>query len=176
MWQVLVTPYVITLKKTNLEDKDRQCICNCYAKVLKDNAKPIVIEKRELKTVDISDQRGRAIDVIPKIEEILNDLKEQLIKVATIISDNAVAYASACILKNASINANQINYFNHPNNNLVIHYKPPKEISSRSTELYLPTDIYQIIISDLFWSHISQLATLMKPYCGTFDKLQTDKA
>ncbi|CAB4485160.1 unnamed protein product [Rhizophagus irregularis] len=60
--------------------------------------------------------------------------------------------------------------------NLVTHYEPPKETSSRSTELYLPTDICQIIIGDLFWSRISQLATLMKPYCGAFDKLQIDKA
>ncbi|PKC55915.1 hypothetical protein RhiirA1_474812 [Rhizophagus irregularis] len=186
------------------------------------------------KAVDISDQRGRAIDVIPKIEEILNDLKDQSIKVAALVSDSAAAYASArrqlrlkypqyvflpcfahqcnlavgeifkesSILKNASTNAVKlVNYFNHPNNvpgdtrwnsyyecylslirtkqalrNLVTRYEPPKETSSRSTELYLPTDICQIIIGDLFWSRISQLATLMKPYCGAFDKLQIDKA
>jgi hypothetical protein len=47
------------------------------------------------KAVDISDRRGRAIDVIPSIEEMLNDLKEQSIKVAAIVSDSAAAYASA---------------------------------------------------------------------------------
>jgi hypothetical protein len=47
------------------------------------------------KAVDISDRRGRAIDVIPSIEEILNDLKEQSIKVAAIVSDSAAAYACA---------------------------------------------------------------------------------
>uniref|UniRef100_U9TUK5 DUF659 domain-containing protein n=1 Tax=Rhizophagus irregularis (strain DAOM 181602 / DAOM 197198 / MUCL 43194) TaxID=747089 RepID=U9TUK5_RHIID len=47
------------------------------------------------KAVDISNQRGRAIDVIPKIEEILNDLKDQSIKVAALVSDSAAAYASA---------------------------------------------------------------------------------
>ncbi|PKB98587.1 hypothetical protein RhiirA5_464210 [Rhizophagus irregularis] len=152
------------------------------------------------KAVDISDQRGRAIDVIPKIEEILNDLKEQSIKVAALVSDSAAAYASArrqlrlkypqyvflpcfahqcnlavgeifkesSILKNASTNAVKLN--------LVTRYEPPEETSSRSTELYLPTDICQIIMGDLFWSRISQLATLMKPYCGALDKLQTDKA
>jgi hypothetical protein len=31
-------------------------------------------------------------------------------------------------------------------------------------------------MNDSFWSQISQLATLMKPYCGALDKLQTDKA
>ena len=31
-------------------------------------------------------------------------------------------------------------------------------------------------MNDLFWSQISQLATLMKPYCGVLDKLQADKA
>ncbi|GBC43123.1 ribonuclease H-like domain-containing protein [Rhizophagus irregularis DAOM 181602=DAOM 197198] len=208
------------------------------------------------KAVDISDQRGRAIDVIPKIEEILNDLKDQSIKVAALVSDSAAAYASArqqlrlkypqyvflpcfahqcnlavgeifkesSILKNASTNAVKlVNYFNHPNNvyfigklrniqrelyskyyaiirpgdtrwnsyyecylslirtkqalrNLVTRYEPLEETSSRSTELYLPTDICQIIMGDLFWSRISQLATLMKPYCGALDKLQTDKA
>ncbi|CAB4414414.1 unnamed protein product [Rhizophagus irregularis] len=208
------------------------------------------------KAVDISDQRGRAIDVIPKIEEILNDLKEQSIKVAALVSDSAAAYASArrqlrlkypqyvflpcfahqcnlavgeifkesSILKNASTNAVKlVNYFNHPNNvyfigklqniqrelyskyyaiirpgdtrwnsyykcylslirtkqalrNLVTHYEPPEKTSSRSTELYLSTDICQIIMGDLFWSRISQLATLMKPYCRALDKLQIDKA
>ncbi|PKY62239.1 hypothetical protein RhiirA4_488376 [Rhizophagus irregularis] len=43
----------------------------------------------------INDQRGCAINVIPKIEEILNDLKKQLIKVAAIMSDSVAAYASA---------------------------------------------------------------------------------
>ncbi|GET65274.1 ribonuclease H-like domain-containing protein [Rhizophagus irregularis DAOM 181602=DAOM 197198] len=178
------------------------------------------------KAVDISDQRGRAIDVIPKIEEILNDLKDQSIKVAALVSDSAAAYASArqqlrlkypqyvflpcfahqcnlavgeifkesSILKNASTNAVKlVNYFNHPNNvyfigklrniqrelyskyyaiirpgdtrwnsyyecylslirtkqalrNLVTRYEPLEETSSRSTELYLPTDICQIIM------------------------------
>ena len=31
-------------------------------------------------------------------------------------------------------------------------------------------------MNDLFWSQISQLATLMKPYCRALDKLQADKA
>ncbi|CAB4473075.1 unnamed protein product [Rhizophagus irregularis] len=102
------------------------------------------------KAVDISDQRGRAIDVIPKIEEIiLNDLKEQSIKVA----------CGICFSMN-----------------LVTRYEPSEETSSKSTELYLPTDICQIIIGDLFWSRISQLAILIKPYCGAFGKLQIDKA
>ncbi|PKY58602.1 hypothetical protein RhiirA4_429827 [Rhizophagus irregularis] len=60
--------------------------------------------------------------------------------------------------------------------NLVTHYEPPEKTSSRSTELYLSTDICQIIMGDLFWSRISQLATLMKPYCRALDKLQIDKA
>ncbi|GBC28997.2 ribonuclease H-like domain-containing protein [Rhizophagus irregularis DAOM 181602=DAOM 197198] len=42
--------------------------------------------------------------------------------------------------------------------------------------LYLPTDICQIIMGDLFWSYILQLATLMKPYCRALDKLQINKA
>ncbi|CAB5341640.1 unnamed protein product [Rhizophagus irregularis] len=60
--------------------------------------------------------------------------------------------------------------------NLVTRYEPSEETSSKSTELYLPTDICQIIIGDLFWSRISQLAILIKPYCGAFGKLQIDKA
>ncbi|CAB5135680.1 unnamed protein product [Rhizophagus irregularis] len=118
------------------------------------------------KAVDISDQRGHAIDVIPKIEEILNDLKDQSIKVAALVSDSAASYASA---------RRQLR-LKYPQYNLVTRYEPPEETSSRSTELYLPTDICQIIMGDLFWSRISQLATLMKPYCGALDKLQTDKA
>jgi len=47
------------------------------------------------KAVDISDQRERAIDVIPHIEEMLSDLKKQSIKVTAIVSDSAPAYASA---------------------------------------------------------------------------------
>src|SRR6516162_1065656 len=59
---------------------------------------------------------------------------------------------------------------------LVTQYEPPEATSSRSTELYLPTNICQIIMNDSFWSQITQLATLMKPYCGALDKLQADKA
>jgi len=31
-------------------------------------------------------------------------------------------------------------------------------------------------MNDSFWSQISQLSTLMQPYCGALDKLQADKA
>ena len=31
-------------------------------------------------------------------------------------------------------------------------------------------------MNDSFWSQISQLSTLMQPYCGALDKLQSDKA
>jgi len=47
------------------------------------------------KAVDISGQRERAIDVIPHIEEMLSDLKNQSIKITAIVSDSAAAYASA---------------------------------------------------------------------------------
>ena len=47
------------------------------------------------KAIDISGQRERAIDIIPHIEEMLNDLDKQSIKVAAIVSDSAAAYASA---------------------------------------------------------------------------------
>ncbi|PKK58834.1 hypothetical protein RhiirC2_795699 [Rhizophagus irregularis] len=259
----VLSTYVTILKKTNSGDKDRQCICNCCAEVLKDDAKPIVNRKERIKkhltnckyfwdkykgeaeeilgncdvdeemppskhiridddsasissfrtnstsssfnlscqssesyykssiskfalnpklklpdrkqlagpildqaikgieqlrkkdkpellgimiilpsgetliwkAVDISDQRGRAIDVIPKIEEILNDLKEQSIKVAALLRLKYPQYVflpcfthqcnlavgeifkESSILKNASTNAVKlVNYFNHPNN------------------------------------------------------------
>jgi hypothetical protein len=41
--------YITVLKKNNAEDKDRQCICNACAEVLKDNAKPIVNRKERIK-------------------------------------------------------------------------------------------------------------------------------
>ncbi|UZO02302.1 uncharacterized protein OCT59_020786 [Rhizophagus irregularis] len=91
------------------------------------------------KAVDISNQRGRAIDVIPKIEEILKDLKEQSIKVAAFVSNSAAAYASACLIR-----------IKQALRLLVMTYEPPEETLSRSTELYLPTDICQIIMGDLF--------------------------
>ena len=47
------------------------------------------------KATDISGQRERSIDVISHIEEMLQELKQQLIKVAAIVSDSAAAYASA---------------------------------------------------------------------------------
>jgi hypothetical protein len=47
------------------------------------------------KAVDISDQRERAIDVIPHIEKLLHELEEKSIKIAAIVSDSASAYASA---------------------------------------------------------------------------------
>uniref|UniRef100_U9U8D7 Uncharacterized protein n=1 Tax=Rhizophagus irregularis (strain DAOM 181602 / DAOM 197198 / MUCL 43194) TaxID=747089 RepID=U9U8D7_RHIID len=45
----ILSTYVTILKKTNSGDKDRQCICNCCAEVLKDNAKPIVNRKERIK-------------------------------------------------------------------------------------------------------------------------------
>ncbi|RGB22572.1 hypothetical protein C1646_775867 [Rhizophagus diaphanus] len=59
---------------------------------------------------------------------------------------------------------------------LVTCYGSSEEISSRSTELYLLTDICQIIMSDVFCSYISQFAILMKLYYGILNKLQTNKA
>jgi hypothetical protein len=47
------------------------------------------------KAYDISGERDRAIDVIPHIEEMLNELKKDNIKVAAIISDSAAGYACA---------------------------------------------------------------------------------
>ena len=47
------------------------------------------------KTMDISGQRERAIDIILYVEEMLKELKQQSIKVAAIVSDSAAAYASA---------------------------------------------------------------------------------
>ena len=61
----------------------------------------------------------------------------------------------------------------------MIWYKPPNGSlsSQRGTinELYLSTNICQIIIDDSFWYQISQLSTLMQPYCRALDKLQADK-
>ncbi|CAB5378583.1 unnamed protein product [Rhizophagus irregularis] len=45
----VLSTYVTILKKTNSGDKDRQCICNCCAEVLKDDAKPIVYRKERIK-------------------------------------------------------------------------------------------------------------------------------
>ncbi|CAB5377979.1 unnamed protein product [Rhizophagus irregularis] len=45
----VLSTYVTILKKTNSGDKDRQCICNCCAEVLKDDAKPIVNRKERIK-------------------------------------------------------------------------------------------------------------------------------
>jgi beta-phosphoglucomutase-like phosphatase (HAD superfamily) len=47
------------------------------------------------KAVDISDQRKRTIDIMPRIEEMLRDLKQQSIKIVAVVSDSAAAYASA---------------------------------------------------------------------------------
>ncbi len=47
------------------------------------------------KAMDISGQWERAIDVISHIKEMLQELKQQSIKVAAIVSDSAAAYASA---------------------------------------------------------------------------------
>ncbi|PKY59949.1 hypothetical protein RhiirA4_483120 [Rhizophagus irregularis] len=62
------------------------------------------------KAVDISDQRGCAIDVIPKIEEILNDLKEQSIKVTVLVSNSAAAYTLAASLKSVPDYAEYISF------------------------------------------------------------------
>jgi hypothetical protein len=44
-----LSTYVTILKKTNLGDKDRQCLCNCCVEVLKDDAKPIVNRKERIR-------------------------------------------------------------------------------------------------------------------------------
>lgn len=45
----ILSTYVTILKKINPGDKDRQCICNCCAEVLKEDAKPIVNRKERIK-------------------------------------------------------------------------------------------------------------------------------
>jgi hypothetical protein len=67
--------------------------------------------------------------------------------------------------------------------NLIIQYSPPslEENSSRNRqtttkELYLPQSICNILFDETWWSSISELVMLMKPYCGALDQMQADKA
>ena len=41
--------FITILKKSCPKDKDRQCICKCYAEILKEGAKPMINRKERIK-------------------------------------------------------------------------------------------------------------------------------
>jgi hypothetical protein len=45
----VLSTYITVLKKTDAGGKDRQCICNSCAEVLKDDAKPMTNRKERIK-------------------------------------------------------------------------------------------------------------------------------
>ena len=48
--------------------------------------------------------------------------------------------------------------------------------SNSLDELYLPQNITAILLNDNFWQLITRLHTLLLPYCGALNKLQSDTA
>lgn len=52
----------------------------------------------------------------------------------------------------------------------------PNQLSTNLNELYLPQNITAILLNDSFWQLITQLHSLLLPYCGALNKLQSDTA
>ncbi|CAB4378721.1 unnamed protein product [Rhizophagus irregularis] len=179
---------------------------------------------------DISSERERLIEVIPKITGLIQETKRLGIKLNAIVSDSAPAYAAArrclqleyaeivflpcfahqcqlaigdifkesSILKTASSKAIKIaSYFKNANNsyfigklrdiqneflirskqalrNLAIRYEHP-QIGS-GDELYLNSELCQILLDNDWWEKIELLQDILLPYCGVLNKLQCDKA
>ncbi|EXX57983.1 hypothetical protein RirG_202060 [Rhizophagus irregularis DAOM 197198w] len=204
--------------------------------------------------LDISSERERLIEVIPKITGLIQETKRLGIKLNAIVSDSAPAYAAArrrlrleyaeivflpcfahqcqlaigdifkesSILKTASSKAIKIaSYFKNANNsyfigklrdiqnelyekyysivipgetrwnshyfcfkslirfkqalrNLAIRYECP-QIGS-GDELYLNSELCQILLDNDWWEKIELLQDILLPYCGVLNKLQCDKA
>ncbi|GET01014.1 ribonuclease H-like domain-containing protein [Rhizophagus clarus] len=86
------------------------------------------------------------------------------------------------ILKTASSKAIKIaSYFKNANNsyfialrNLAIRYERP-QIGS-GDELYLNSELCQILLDNDWWEKIELLQDILLPYCGVLNKLQCDKA
>ncbi|RIA85223.1 hypothetical protein C1645_831115 [Glomus cerebriforme] len=165
------TPYIILLPKDS-EVGERKCKCKACEKELGEEAKVMTNRKeRNVRNQELLGSRGRMIDIIPKIESMLEELTTLNIGIGAVVSDSASSYAAASLLKTKQALRS-----------LVAQYEPPHEIASGSRsrhnneELYLPRDLCTKILNDSWWVEIQQLAKLMRPYCGALDKLQSDKA
>ncbi|CAG8559322.1 18206_t:CDS:2 [Cetraspora pellucida] len=107
--------------------------------------------------IDTSSERERMIEIIPKIENMIRDALSMKAKLLAIVSDSAPAYAAA-----SSAYESDNEESNQHSNSL--------------DELYLPQNITAILLNDNFWQLITRLHTLLLPYCGALNKLQSDTA
>ncbi|PKY19610.1 hypothetical protein RhiirB3_384220 [Rhizophagus irregularis] len=149
---------------------------------------------------DISSERERLIEVIPKITGLIQETKRLGIKLNAIVSDSVPAYDAAryFIGKLRDIQ-NELyekyysivipgetrwnsHYFCFKSlirskqalRNLAIHYERP-QIGS-GDELYLNSELCQILLDNDWWEKIELLQDILLPYCGVLNKLQCDKA
>ncbi|CAG8678708.1 8393_t:CDS:2, partial [Acaulospora morrowiae] len=119
------------------------------------------------KAVDIGTEQETYVEVIAKTENMLNELKTKNITVYVIVTDSAATYAAACILKTQK--ALQI---------LAVKYEPPLLESHHKpgNNLTLLREIFEIIMSDIFWDQLVHIVEILEPYCKLLNILQCDKA
>ncbi|CAG8526346.1 19255_t:CDS:2 [Gigaspora rosea] len=113
------------------------------------------------KTIDISSERERIVETIPKIESMISEMSEIGAKLFAIVPDSALAYSATAHelpLDTSACNSDD-------------------ELDQSSThldELYLPHNITSILLNDNFWQSIKELYSLLHPYCEALNKLQSD--
>ncbi|GBB96179.1 hypothetical protein RclHR1_00270025 [Rhizophagus clarus] len=150
-------------------------------------------------TLDISSERERTIEVVPKITSLIQDIKSLNIKLNAIVSDSAPAYAAArrrlqlqfpeivflpCFAHQCQLAIDDI-FKESPTlkaasskaiTNLAIRHERPQTGSENTEELYLNSGLCQILLDNDWWEKIELLQDILLPYCGVLNKLQCDKA
>ncbi|CAG8580286.1 2572_t:CDS:2, partial [Gigaspora rosea] len=126
----------------------------------------LILSTREFlvwKTINISSERERMIEIIPKIELMINETSIIGAKLSAVVSDSASAYSAT---------AHEL-----PLNTSVYNSDDELGQSSTSTrlnKLYLLRNITSILLSDSFWQSIKSLHSLLHSYCEVLNKLQSD--
>ncbi|CAG8730757.1 10010_t:CDS:2 [Cetraspora pellucida] len=84
---------------------------------------------------------------------------------------NSYFYCFKSLIKSWQALRNLATTFESP-----LTYDSNNEESNSSDELYLPQNITLILLNDNFWQSITQLSSLLLPYCGALNSLQSDTA
>ncbi|CAG8479925.1 10276_t:CDS:2 [Cetraspora pellucida] len=124
--------------------------------------------------IDISSEREWMIDIISKIEKMISNTSIIGAKLLAIVSDSAPAYATARKKKlESKLDAycNLATTFESPFDSLI-----DDSNNEESDELYLLQNITSILLNDNFWQSITRLSSLLLPYCGALNNLQSDTA
>ncbi|CAG8599786.1 25224_t:CDS:2 [Gigaspora rosea] len=104
--------------------------------------------------IDISSEQERMIEIIPKIESMINEAYNIGAKLSAIVSDSAPAYSA---LRNLDT-THKLPFDNPSSDNEL------GQSSSHLDALYLPRNITSILLNNDFWQKIRHLHILLLPY------------